>query len=193
MVIGGLLMPALWVRPALRTTSQGWGALLGVGFFLQAEYFASTYLSLRYGLSDLVSAGRPSFLRQKRAWDHRQYFLRPAGCDHFHLPDHAGDRDFAHHLSCRPWMHAKAHENKSEETSNVKKKTPALTSQAMLKSPSMARLQRTKRVRRKARIAAMPQIKLRKACGRFSDWTKFRFPPSIFARQHAASGASCLG
>jgi hypothetical protein len=43
MVVGGLLMPARRVRPALRTTSQGWGALLGVGFFLQAEYFASTY------------------------------------------------------------------------------------------------------------------------------------------------------
>src|ERR1700730_17491957 len=87
---------------------------------------------------------------------------------------------------------AKAHENKSEETSNVKKKTLALTLQAMLKSSTMARLQRTKPVRRKARIAAMPQIKLRKACVRFGDWTKFRFPPSIFARQHAASGAAAL-
>jgi drug/metabolite transporter (DMT)-like permease len=50
-VIGALLIPTIWMRPAFPSTIQGWGALIGVGLFLQAGYFAFTYLSLRYGLT----------------------------------------------------------------------------------------------------------------------------------------------
>lgn len=50
-VICALLLPLLWVRPAFPSTIRGWGALLGVGLFLQAGYFSFTYLSLRYGLT----------------------------------------------------------------------------------------------------------------------------------------------
>ena len=50
-VVAVLLVPALWIKPAFPKTSRGWGALLAVGLFLQAGYFACTYLSLRYGMT----------------------------------------------------------------------------------------------------------------------------------------------
>lgn len=50
-VVCALLLPLLWIRPAFPSTMRGWGALLGVGLFLQAGYFSFTYLSLRYGLT----------------------------------------------------------------------------------------------------------------------------------------------
>jgi drug/metabolite transporter (DMT)-like permease len=55
-VIGVLFVPALWIKPPFPRMAEGWGALLGVGLFLQAGYFAFTYLSLRYGLSAGVVA-----------------------------------------------------------------------------------------------------------------------------------------
>lgn len=51
LVVGALLTPILLIRPAFPSTKRGWGALIGVGLFLQAGYFAFTYLSLRYGLT----------------------------------------------------------------------------------------------------------------------------------------------
>lgn len=50
-VVGALLLPALWIRPAFPSTRRAWGALIGVGLFLQAGYFAFTYLGLRHGLT----------------------------------------------------------------------------------------------------------------------------------------------
>lgn len=47
-----VLMPLLWwFKPAFPSTRQGWLALVGVGLFLQAGYFAFTYLSLYLGVS----------------------------------------------------------------------------------------------------------------------------------------------
>jgi drug/metabolite transporter (DMT)-like permease len=41
----------LWLRPALPATPGAWAHLAMVGLFLQAGYFAFTYLSLKFGLS----------------------------------------------------------------------------------------------------------------------------------------------
>ena len=43
-VVAVLLVPALSIKPTFPKTSRGWGALLAVGLFLQAGYFACTYL-----------------------------------------------------------------------------------------------------------------------------------------------------
>ncbi|MGB6009036.1 DMT family transporter [Castellaniella sp.] len=51
LVVGALLLPALWIRPAFPATLRSWGALVGVGICLQAGYFAFTYLSLRHGMT----------------------------------------------------------------------------------------------------------------------------------------------
>jgi len=40
-----------WVRPALPAAPRAWAHLAMVGLFLQAGYFAFTYLSLKFGLS----------------------------------------------------------------------------------------------------------------------------------------------
>jgi len=40
-----------WLRPALPATPRTWMHLAVVGLFLQAGYFACTYLSLKFGLS----------------------------------------------------------------------------------------------------------------------------------------------
>jgi drug/metabolite transporter (DMT)-like permease len=50
-VVAVLLVSTLSIKPAFPKTSCGWGALLAVGLFLQAGYFACTYLSLRYGMA----------------------------------------------------------------------------------------------------------------------------------------------
>lgn len=50
-VVGILLLPLLWLRPAWPTQAQQWLHLGVVGLLLQAGYFSFTYLSLYYGLS----------------------------------------------------------------------------------------------------------------------------------------------
>ena len=50
-VVGVLLPLVLWLRPAFPATRRAWGALIGVGLFLQAGYFAFTYLALHHGLT----------------------------------------------------------------------------------------------------------------------------------------------
>lgn len=62
-VVALLLPLAAWMRPAAPRGPRGWGALLGVGLFLQAGYFAFVALALRAGLgadtTALVTSQQP--------------------------------------------------------------------------------------------------------------------------------------
>lgn len=50
-VVGILVVPCLWLRPDFPRAFKAWLHLVMVGVFLQAGYFAFTYLSLKHGLS----------------------------------------------------------------------------------------------------------------------------------------------
>ncbi|MBV8272748.1 MAG: DMT family transporter [Cupriavidus sp.] len=50
-VVGLLIGPCLWLRPALPTGIKPWLHLGVVGLLIQAGYFSFTYLSLKYGMS----------------------------------------------------------------------------------------------------------------------------------------------
>lgn len=62
-VVALLIVPWLWLRPALPATPAAWGHLAMVGLLLQAGYFSFTYLSLKYGLSSgavaLITSQQP--------------------------------------------------------------------------------------------------------------------------------------
>lgn len=50
-VLAILIPLVLWLRPRFPSSTRGWAAVIGVGWFLQTGYFLFTYLSLRYGLT----------------------------------------------------------------------------------------------------------------------------------------------
>jgi len=50
-VVGLLIGPCLWIRPALPAGIKPWLHLAVVGLLIQAGYFSFTYLSLKYGMS----------------------------------------------------------------------------------------------------------------------------------------------
>jgi len=50
-VVGLLIGPCLWIRPALPAGIKPWLHLAMVGLLIQAGYFSFTYLSLKYGMS----------------------------------------------------------------------------------------------------------------------------------------------
>ncbi|WP_019449354.1 DMT family transporter [Cupriavidus sp. BIS7] len=50
-VVGLLIGPCLWIRPALPVGIKPWLHLAVVGLLIQAGYFSFTYLSLKYGMS----------------------------------------------------------------------------------------------------------------------------------------------
>jgi len=50
-VVGLLVGPCLWIRPALPSGIKPWLHLAMVGLLIQAGYFSFTYLSLKYGMS----------------------------------------------------------------------------------------------------------------------------------------------
>lgn len=62
-VIGLLILPFLWLRPALPATPREWRNLAVTGLLLQAGYFSFVYLSLKSGLSSggiaLVTSQQP--------------------------------------------------------------------------------------------------------------------------------------
>jgi drug/metabolite transporter (DMT)-like permease len=50
-VVACLCAAYLFVRPSLRLSAAAWRGLIGVGLLLQAGYFSTTYLSLKFGMS----------------------------------------------------------------------------------------------------------------------------------------------
>ena len=50
-VVALLLVPFLWLRPALPASRRGWFNLAVIGLLLQAGYFSCAYLSLKLGVS----------------------------------------------------------------------------------------------------------------------------------------------
>jgi drug/metabolite transporter (DMT)-like permease len=50
-VVAILVLPFVWMRPALPGSARAWLHLAMVGLLLQAGYFSCTYLSLKHGVS----------------------------------------------------------------------------------------------------------------------------------------------
>jgi drug/metabolite transporter (DMT)-like permease len=61
-VVGILIVPAVWLRPALPASPRAWLHLAMVGLLIQAAYFSFIYLSLKLG----VSAGAAALITSQQ-------------------------------------------------------------------------------------------------------------------------------
>lgn len=61
-VVGILIVPAVWLRPALPASPRAWLHLAMVGMLIQAAYFSFIYLSLKLG----VSAGAAALITSQQ-------------------------------------------------------------------------------------------------------------------------------
>ncbi|CAM2156912.1 DMT family transporter [Pararobbsia alpina] len=61
-VVGILIVPAVWLRPALPASPRAWLHLATVGLLIQAAYFSFIYLSLKLG----VSAGAAALITSQQ-------------------------------------------------------------------------------------------------------------------------------